>query len=111
MYEKTGCDLVMVGRGSYGNPWIFEQIHRKINGLPELPSPTDEQKLAAMLHHVEMAVEFKGERQAIRESRRTAGFYLKGMKNSAKYRADCGSLNTLGDVKRLIEKILEGNSE
>lgn len=104
MYRETGCDLVMVGRGSYGRPWIFEQIYRRMAGLPDFPDPDYEERLKIMLHHVEMAVHFKGEHKAMRECRRTASLYLKGMPNSAKLRAECGTLETFDDLKRLAEK-------
>lgn len=102
MYTETGCDLVMVGRGSYGNPWIFEQIDSFLeNGvIPTFPDLNE--RLDTMLRQAELAVQFKGERLAMAEARRQCAFYLKGIKGAAGYRGRCGQLSSIDDVKELI---------
>lgn len=102
MYKETGCDLVMVGRGSYGNPWIFEQIESFLeSGV--IPAPPDlNERLDTMLKQAELAVQFKGERMAMAEARRQCAFYLKGIKGAAGYRGRCGQLSGLDDVRELI---------
>lgn len=105
MYRQTGCDLVMVGRGSYGNPWIFSQIESYLATGTIPPMPDINERLDMMLRQVEYAVSFKGERLAMAEARRQCAFYLKGIKGAAGYRGRCGQLSSLADVKALIECI------
>lgn len=105
MYRETGCDLVMVGRGSYGNPWIFEEIEAYLDKGEIIPQPDMNERLETMLRQAELAVSFKGERQAMAEARRQCAFYLKGIKGAAGYRGRCGQLSGIDDVKALIECI------
>ena len=105
MYRETGCDLVMVGRGSYGNPWIFEEIKAYLETGMHIPPPDMNERLETMLRQAELAVSFKGERQAMAEARRQCAFYLKGIKGAAGYRGRCGQLSGIDDVKALIECI------
>ncbi|MDY6208351.1 MAG: tRNA dihydrouridine synthase DusB [Oscillospiraceae bacterium] len=102
MYSETGCDLVMVGRGSYGNPWIFEQIESFLESGIIPPQPDLNERLETMLRQAELAVQFKGERMAMAEARRQCAFYLKGIKGAAGYRGRCGQLSGLDDVRELI---------
>lgn len=102
MYSETGCDLVMVGRGSYGNPWIFEQIESFLENGIIPPQPNLNERLDTMLRQAELAVQFKGERMAMAEARRQCAFYLKGIKGAAGYRGRCGQLSGLDDVRELI---------
>lgn len=105
MYEQTGCDLVMTGRGSYGNPWIFSEIEHYLQTGEVLPEPSLEEKLEAMYKQAELAVRFKGERTAMAEARRQCAFYLRGIKGAAGYRCRCGQLGSLDDVRMLIRDI------
>ena len=105
MYRETGCDLGMVGRGSYGNPWIFHEIESFLE-TGEIPCPPDlNDRLDTMLRQAELAVGFKGERLAMAEARRQCAFYLRGMKGAAGYRGRCGQLSSIADVKELISCI------
>ncbi|NMA79301.1 MAG: tRNA dihydrouridine synthase DusB, partial [Clostridiales bacterium] len=70
MYQYTNCDLVMIGRGSYGRPWIFEQIDRFFLDGTILPEPTTEEKMRIMLDHVRLILEDKGEKMGMREARK-----------------------------------------
>lgn len=105
MYLETGCDLVMVGRGSYGNPWIFHEIESYFEKGIIPPAPDLNERLDTMLRQAELAVHFKGERLAMAEARRQCAFYLRGMKGAAGYRGHCGQLSSLEDVKTLISCI------
>jgi nifR3 family TIM-barrel protein len=107
MYQETGCDLVMVGRGSYGNPFLFREIRALLNGEPKPAPPTLEEKLSTMRRQVELAVQYKGEYIGMRESRRTAAFYLKGMPGAPKLRNMCSSLTVLLDIDRVIDAVRE----
>lgn len=105
MYKYTGCDLVMIGRGSYGRPWLFGQIKDFYEGKPVRPEPTSEEKLMIMSRHIGLLVEDKGERVGMKEARRHASWYLKGMNGAARFRNLCGTMNTLDDLERMIEQV------
>lgn len=112
MYRYTGCDLVMIGRGSYGRPWLFGQIKDFYEGKPVRPEPSVEEKLSIMRRHIRLLVEDKGERVGMKEARRHASWYLKGMNGAARFRNLCGTMNTLSDLERMIEEVAraqEGN--
>ena len=105
----TGCDLVMIGRGSYGDPWVFERIEKYLSEGVILPEPSLEEKLAVMYRQAELAVSFKGEKTAMAEARRQCAFYLRGIKGAAGFRGKCGGLSSLDGLKALIEEIKEEN--
>lgn len=107
MYRETGCDLVMIGRGSYGKPWLFGQIRHYLETGEMLPEPSLEERLEMMCRQVELAVRYKGERIGISEARRQCSYYLKGMPNAAEYRRRCGELSSMGDVFAIRDDILK----
>lgn len=104
MYDYTDCDLIMIGQGSYGRPWVFEQVSHYLNTGKLLDEPSLEQKLEVMLEHVEMIVKFKGEKMGMREARKHAAWYIKGSNGAAGFRHECGRLSTLDDLRELIKK-------
>ena len=106
MYKQTGCDLVMIGRGSYGKPWLFSQIKSYMETGEYAPEPALEDKLAIMLHQAELTVGFKGEKKAMAELRRQCSFYLKGLPNAASFRGRCGTLACMDALRRLTDEIL-----
>lgn len=109
MYRETGCDLVMIGRGSYGRPWIFEEIRHYFETGELLPEKPLEERLEVLTEHIGLIVEQKGEAGGMREARKHAIWYLKGIANAAAYRNRCGGLTSLEDFYRLKEEILEEN--
>lgn len=109
MYEKTDCDLVMIGRGSYGRPWLFGQIRDFFEGRNPRPEPTVEEKIAIMRRHIRLLVEDKGERTGMKEARRQAAWYIRGMNGAARLRDEFSKMNTLDDFERMIELISEVN--
>ncbi len=104
MYKYTNCDLVMIGRGACGKPWLFREIEQYFSG-EEIVPVTFEERIATMRRQIELLVENKGEYIGMKEARMQTGWYLKGMPNAAKYRAQCGSLSTMNDLDNLIETI------
>ncbi len=105
MYSYTGCDLVMIGRGSYGRPWLFGQIREHFEGKPPRPDPSPAEKLAIMREHIGLLIEDKGERIGIKEARRHAAWYIRGMQGAAQFRNRCGSLNSINELDELIREI------
>lgn len=111
MYEYTGCDLVMVGRGSYGRPWLFRQIREYLETGSYSPDPDPEERLEIMRRHIRLIVSDKGEKVGMKEARRPASWYLKGMQGAARFRNLCSELTTLEQLERLIEEIKEHQGE
>ncbi len=105
MYDETGCDLVMIGRGSYGKPWLFKNIRHYFETGEILPEPSLDERLEMMCRQVELSVKYKGERIGISEARRQCAYYLKGLLNAAAFRNKCGSLNNLDDLKELCKEV------
>lgn len=107
MYEETGCDMVMVGRGAMGNPWIFSEINAYMRDSVLLPAPTIYEKLDIMSRHIEMLCEYKGENVGMREARKHVAWYIKGFHSAASLRNDAGTLRTLEDFYKLVKRVLE----
>lgn len=107
MYEKTGCDLVMIGRGSYGNPFIFAEIDARLNNKIYTP-PDIEEKMRVMLKHIRLILELspKSEELAIREARKHAAWYMNGYYGSAKFRAKCYQLNSYAEAEFIAEEFI-----
>ena len=103
--ERTGCGLVMVGRASLGNPWLFGQINALLSGEP-VYFPTLTEKLDTMVRQVERMVEYKGEYIAMRQARKLVIGYFKGMKGAAALRNEAGKLSALDDIYKLRTRIL-----
>lgn len=104
MLEKTKCDAIMIGRGSQGNPWIFKRINHYMKTGEILPEPTLEEKINTAIKHINLAVSEHGDYIAVREMRKHIGWYLKGLKNSARYR---DKINKIEDYKEVIAMLEE----
>ena len=104
MLEKTKCDAIMIGRGAQGNPWIFKRINHYMRTGEILPEPTLEEKITTAIKHMNLAVAEHGDYVAVREMRKHIGWYLKGLKNSAKYR---DQINKITDYKEVISMLEE----
>ena len=111
MYCQTGCDLVAVARGSYGRPWIFSEITQYLQTGTLPPEPSPEEKMEVMLRHLSLICTYKGERAGMREGRKIAGFYVKGLAQASRFRGLCGRLSTLEDAKALANEVLQAQKE
>lgn len=109
MIQNTGCDAVMIGRGAFGNPWLFRQVNAYLADGIVIPPPSLEEKMTVMLKHIAKTVEYKGEYTAMREARRHAAYYTKGLRGGAKFRAQMSSLETYDDLKKIIFSIVKEN--
>lgn len=104
MFDETGCDFIMVGRGALGNPWIFRELNAAWRG-EELPQkPTREEKKEMMKRHLRDIMALKGEYAAVREMRKHVGWYLKGEHGSAAFR---GRVNQITEIEELLQAIGE----
>ena len=107
MMEETGCDGVMIGRASRGNPWIFRQLveYDKTGNIPERP---DVAELKAMiLRHARLQLQYKGEYTGIREMRKHVAWYTAGYPHSAAIRRRVNEIETIGQLEEMLESITE----
>ncbi len=101
--EETGCDLVMVGRGALGNPWVFRELNAAYKGLDIPPQPSDGEKKAMMIKHLEMLCDLKGEYTGVREFRKYIMKYTKGMHGASAVRRRANDVISLNEMKEVIE--------
>jgi len=106
MMEETGCDFVMIARGALGNPWIFREALALWKGRPVPPPPELEEKIDIILKHFDLLLSEKGEYAAVREMRKHAGWYLKGIPGSAKLRSKINAIVRADDLKEAIVSIV-----
>jgi tRNA-dihydrouridine synthase B len=102
MIDETGCDLVMIGRGSLGNPWIFREANYFLQTRKKLPPPALEQKLKVILNHLEDIILIKGEKKGVQELRKHLGWYIKGLPNSARIRAELYRLKNKEEIRTCL---------
>ena len=109
MLEETGCDMVMVGRGALGRPWVFSQIQAFLNHEAILPEPPVSERMTVMVRHIRLLCQYKGERVGIREARKHAAWYIKGIRGAAKYRQQVGALESVEQLEELAYTICREN--
>lgn len=107
MVETTGCDAVMIGRGSLGNPFIFrEAISLLENGLTSEP-PSLEEKLEIAFRHLEMVCALKGEYTGVREMRKHIAWYIRGLPGAARWRVLINQAVKASEIKDILNNIRE----
>ena len=104
MFETTGVDGIMIGRGAFGNPWIIERIIHFLEAGDELTIPSYKERKELIKKHIELAVNKNGEEIAIKEMRKHLAQYVKNMPNSSEFR---NNINKLETKKEVIEAIDE----
>ena len=107
MKEITNCDGIMVARGSQGNPWIFKQIESALKG-ENIPEITERERIEMCIRHYQLAIKYDGEYKAIREMRKHASWYIKGLPRCTDIRNE---INVLDDIIKVIEILREYMSE
>ena len=105
--EVSNCDGIVVARGAMGNPWIFKQIERKLKGEDDLII-THKDKVEMCLRHYELAIKYDGEYKAVREMRKHASWYIKGLPKCTEIR---NKINVLDDSNQVIEILREYRNE
>ena len=108
LLQETGCDGVMVGRAACGNVWIFRQIATYLKEGRLTPSPSFAEKAATLLRHLDMLTELKGTHIAIREMRRHAVCYVKGLPKSAELRTHFNQAMKRSDYEHILDEYMKG---
>lgn len=104
MFEYTGVDGIMIGRGTFGNPWIFQKIIHFLQTGEKLSNITKEEKLKVIKKHLMLELKEKEELTAIREMRKHISWYTKNMPNSSEFRNE---INKIESKEEIIKKLDE----
>lgn len=106
----TGCDGVMIGRGAFGNPWIFSAAKALLAGEAPPAPPTLSERVDTAVSQIEMATACKGERVACLEARRHFAWYLRGVPHSGRFKEQIVQVSSLEDVYEIARKIKNSGS-
>ncbi len=101
--EISGADGVMIGRGTYGKPWLLRQVMDALSGRPFSPAPAPEELKNVVLRHFEAMLSHYGEYAGLRVSRKHMGWYSKGLAKSAEFRSAVNSCEDAATVSRLAD--------
>ena len=106
MIEQTGCDAIMIGRAAMGNPWIFQRTVHYLATGDLLPEPTPDLRVQTARRHMHMLAEGKGEYLAVREMRKHAAWYLKGLAGAAKARERINRAETIMEIDLVMDEFI-----
>ncbi len=107
MAEQTGCDAVMIGRGSFGNPWLFQQARALMVGREPRPTPGAAERFAVALRHAKLQLEIQGDdRRTAVEFRKHLGWYTRGLPGAAALRARLHQIDSMAEIERIFEDYL-----
>jgi nifR3 family TIM-barrel protein len=108
MWRMTGCAGIMIARGSFGQPWIFDQTRDLLEGRPMRAEPGVEERFAIALDHARMANDYEPDRRgAAIEFRKHLGWYCRGLPGSAELRKKLHAVTSLGEVEGIFEDYLQ----
>ena len=105
MLEETNADYLLVGRGALGRPWVFQQIEAYLRHGTLLPEPPVAERMRVMVQHIKQICDYKGERVGIKEARKHAAWYIRGIRGAAAYRQRVGALSSIEELERLAYEI------
>jgi tRNA-dihydrouridine synthase B len=106
VFENTGCDAVMIGRGAVLNPWIFRQAKYHLATGELLPEPTVEERVSLLEEHLKLSVEYKGERAGVIELRKHYSGFLRGMPHVSKIRMELMQFTDAQSILEHLKKFL-----
>ena len=107
MFEYTGVDGIMIGRGAMGDPWIFSKIIHYLQTGEKLEEISNKEKLQTIIKHIELEVEEKGERIGIPELRKHLACYTKSLPNASKIRVKINEINTKEELIKILEEVFK----
>ena len=103
MIVQTGCDGVMIGRASRGNPWIFRQVSEYLENGKTIEPPTITEVKKMMLRHAKLQLQYRGEYTGIREMRKHVAWYTAGFPHSAKLRKRVNEVESMEALEELLQ--------
>lgn len=106
MLEETGCDFLMVGRGALGKPWVFSEINSYFESGTVADEPNIAERMRVMTEHIELICKYKGERVGMREARKHAAWYIKGIRGAAAFRQEVGTLSDMEQLHELARRVI-----
>ena len=107
LFEQTGCDGIMVGRGAQGNPWIFREILAALEDR-EIPARPNRRELYEMIvRHAQLSCTYKGEYITVREMRKHLAWYTTGLPHAAALRRQINSMETMEELMEGMKLLLE----
>ena len=111
MKDHTGCAGVMIGRGSFGNPWLFRDARALLDGLP-IPAPPDAaEKFSVALEHARLALALQGDsRSTMVEFRKHFGWYTRGLHGATALREQLFKVERMADAERIFAEYLDKNA-
>lgn len=107
MLDEVGVDGVMIGRAALGNPWMIYQTVKYLESGVLTPEPNVREKMDVCVLHMDRLIALKNEKIAVREMRKHAAWYLKGVQGNAKARKEINECNTREDVVKLLYGLVE----
>lgn len=111
MLEETGCDGVMIGRAALGNPWmIYRTVHYLETG-ELMDEPTVREKVDVCILHLDRLIALKNEDIGVREMRKHASWYLKGIRGNGKIRNEINECTTRNELVSLLNDLIELQGE
>ena len=103
--RHTGADMAMIGRGAFGNPWLFAQAAAALEGREIPPLPGVAERFATAVRQIELSARYRSERSALLEARRHCCWYLKGVPYANYYKEQIVKMETLEDLYRVAEGV------
>ena len=107
MFDRYGVDAIMIGRASYGHPWIFKEIKHYLQTGEKLPDMTVLEKVSLAKRHLEKSIEVKGDRTGVLEMRRHFSHYFKGLPNFKETRLKLVTSMDIGELNNLLDYTAE----
>ena len=107
MFEYTNVDGIMVGRATFGNPWIFKEIIYYLQKGKKMEKPTLDERFNVMMKHIEMEVQEKNEEVAVKEMRKQLSWYIKSLKDSSHMRDKINKITTKEELINEIKQYFE----
>ncbi len=103
MLDETGCDAVMIGRAALGNPWVIKQVVEYVENGILLDEPTADEKINQCLNHAKRLMKVEGEKNAIRQMRGHAPWYIKGLKSASAVKNQLSRIETFSQLEEILE--------
>jgi tRNA-dihydrouridine synthase B len=109
-FDQTGCDAIMVGRGSFGRPWVFAEIRETLAGRP-YAAPSFPELVKILFEHLDLGIAQFGERIAVRRFRKHLLWYTKGMRGVVRLRSEMGTVVAREDVASMLARLEEDGAQ